>query len=468
MTTARYSAYKPSGFEWLGDVPSHWRIDRLKASITLCRNGIWGDEPQGDENDIPCVRVADFDRQRLRVELDEPTIRNVTDKERSGRLLSKGDLLLEKSGGGENQPVGCVVLYNDARPAVCSNFVARVVPAPGQNSSYWRYVHAAAYAVRLTVGSINQTSGIQNLDQARYFNEYAAFPPPAEQRAIATFLDCETAKIDALVEEQKSLIELLKEKRQAVISQAVTKGLDPNVTMKDSGVEWLGKVPAHWTICTLRRLITKIEQGWSPECEAQPADEEGWGVLKAGCVNRGVFNPDENKTLPESLSPVAEYEVRLGDILMSRASGSPELVGSTALVGNTRPRLMLSDKIFRIHLETGQNSGFFVWAMNAKYMREQIEQALSGGNGLANNLPQSVLLSFRCVVPPENEQVAVSENLNQEVIKLDHLLGEAASSIELLTERRAALISAAVTGKIDVRLKGTAANLTSRERGLAK
>jgi len=210
-------------------------------------------------------------------------------------------------------------------------------------------------------------------------------------------------------------------------------------------------VPEHWRVCALRRLIKRIEQGWSPECEAQPADESSWGVLKAGCVNHGVFNPDENKTLPGSLDPLAEYEVREGDILMSRASGSPELVGSAALVSKTRPRLMLSDKIFRIHLESEQNSGFFVWSMNAKHMREQIKQALSGGNGLANNLPQSVLLSFVWAAPPETEQAVICRFLEEASAGIDQLTAEAALSIELLRERRSALISAAVTGQIDVR-----------------
>jgi len=136
---------------------------------------------------------------------------------------------------------------------------------------------------------------------------------------------------------------------------------------------------------------------------------------------------------------------------MSRASGSPELVGSTALVSKTRPRLMLSDKIFRIHLESDQNSGFFVSSMNAKHMREQIEQALSGGNGLANNLPQSVLLSFVCAVPPEAEQVVIRRFLEEASTQIVQLTEEAVLSIELLRERRSALVSAAVTGQIDVR-----------------
>ncbi len=217
---------KPSGIEWLGYVPSHWELDRLKHSTVSSKNGVWGDEAKQDEYDIPCVRVADFDRQGLSVKLNEPTIRNVIDSERAGRVLVQGNLLLEKSGGGECQPVGCVVLYDDPTPAVCSNFVARIQTAPGMDSSFWRYVHAAAYAVRLNTRSIKQTSGIQNLDASQYFDEIAAFPPQTEQTEIATFLGRETAKIDALAAEQQRLMELLKERRTALISAAVTGQID--------------------------------------------------------------------------------------------------------------------------------------------------------------------------------------------------------------------------------------------------
>jgi type I restriction enzyme S subunit len=275
--------------------------------------------------------------------------------------------------------------------------------------------------------------------------------PMDEQIAIASFLDRETAKIDALVEEQKRLIELLKEKRQAVISQAVTKGLDSTVPMKESGVEWLGQVPAHWLVCALRRVVAAIEQGWSPECEASPADDQSWGVLKAGCVNRGVFDPSENKALPLALAPAPEYEVRHGDVLVSRASGSPELVGSAALVGETRSKLMLSDKIFRVHLTPQMASAFFVWAMNGKALRGQIERALSGGNGMANNLPQSALLAFLVAVPPMGEQLVIASAIEDSVRKCDALIAQADCAIDLLLERRSALVSAAVTGKIDVR-----------------
>jgi type I restriction enzyme S subunit len=443
MTAPKYSAYKPSGFEWLGDVPSHWRIDRLKASITLCRNGIWGEEPQGDENDIPCVRVADFDRQRLRVQLDKPTIRNVTDKERTGRLLSKGELLLEKSGGGESQPVGCVVLYDDARPAVCSNFVARVVPGPSQNSSYWRYVHAAAYAVRLTVGSINQTSGIQNLDQARYFNEYAAFPPHAEQRAIATFLDRETAKIDALVEEQRRLIELLKEKRQAVISQAVTKGLNPNAQMKDSGVEWLGKVPAHWQVAPIKSF------GWLKGGAGFPHDEQGiygeelnfFKVAALGGGSSGVIDQADHTISRHTAARLGAYVFPGGTVVFAKVGaalllGRVRLLSADACIDNNMMGIVPYDRI---------DAEFLRLAMSL------VRFDLIANPGAVPSLNEGQIGNFALAKPPAEEQRAIATFIKVETTRIDSLTLEAQRGVDLLQERRSALISAAVTGKIDVR-----------------
>jgi type I restriction enzyme, S subunit len=144
-------------------------------------------------------------------------------------------------------------------------------------------------------------------------------------------------------------------------------------------------------------------------------------------------------------------EVRVGDVLMSRASGSPELVGSTALVMGTPPRLMLSDKIFRLNLVNFLDPTFFVAALNSRPLRVQIEQALSGGNGLANNLPQSNLLTFVMCVPPMHEQVEIAAFLRTETAKFDALISETQIGISLLQERRSAIVSATVTGQIDVR-----------------
>lgn len=216
---------KPSGVDWLGEVPEDWEIDRVKWSTTGIVNGIWGDDPNGD-NDLICVRVADFDRERL-VVVDEPsTFRAVGCSQRKNRLLHKGDLLIEKSGGGEKQLVGCVVFFNHGFDAVCSNFVARMPVSAGQVPRYWAYVHAAIYFGKLNLPAIKQTTGIQNLDSVAYLDTRVSYPPSEEQRSIAAFLDRETAKIDRLVDKVEIAIERLQEYRAALVTAAVTGKID--------------------------------------------------------------------------------------------------------------------------------------------------------------------------------------------------------------------------------------------------
>lgn len=447
MSFPRYPKYKDSEVEWLGRVPEHWRVDRLKASITSCRNGIWGDEAQDDENDIPCARVADFDRQKLRVQLQQPTIRNVTEKERVNRVLKRGDLLLEKSGGGENQPVGCVVLYDDEQPAVCSNFVAKVELAPGMDSSYWRYVHAAAYAVRLTIGSINQTSGIQNLDQDRYFNERAAFPPEHEQVEIGGFLDRETAKIDALVAEQEQLITLLKEKRQAVISHAVTKGLDPSVPMNDSGVEWLGDVPAHWSVRRVKD-VSRLESGHTPS-KSVP---EYWIDCDIPWVSL-----NDSKFLAAN-DYITETAVQINQLGIENSSARLLPAGSVvftrdATIGlaSITTRVMAVSQHLIAWCPTGEMDPLYLLRVfNA--MKKHLDSYTFGAT--IKTIGMGDVKSLMTPVPPLDEQLAIAAFLTKELEVLDQLVDEVVQSIELLRERRSALISAAVTGQIDVRVAG--------------
>ena len=156
------------------NAPPDWRSVRLKDTITACRNGAWGEEPAGTTADSICVRVANFDRLRLRVNLSEPTWRFIPESIRAAKTLRRGNLLLEKSGGGEHQPVGTVVLYDDDTPAVCSNFIACMDVAPGFDSRYLCYLHAALYFSRVNCRSINQTTGIQNLDAHSYLSDSIA------------------------------------------------------------------------------------------------------------------------------------------------------------------------------------------------------------------------------------------------------------------------------------------------------
>ncbi|RDI98923.1 restriction endonuclease subunit S [Dyella solisilvae] len=445
MSLPKYPEYRSSGVEWLGNVPTHWRIDRFKASIESCRNGIWGGEPNGNGDDIACVRVADFDRSRLVVKGKIPTLRNVSEKERVGRILEKGNLLLEKSGGGELQPVGQVVMYQCTVPAVCSNFVAKMTLASGMFPSYWNYVHSAAYSVRVNVGAINQTSGIQNLDQDRYFNEQAPFPPTIEQAAIAAFLDRETAKIDALIAEQEKLIALLAEKRQATISHAVTRGLNPDAPMKDSGLVWLGEVPAHWKISRLKYATSMIV-----DCphETPVYDEEGpYKVVRTADLTEGELHTDKMYAVSE-----LEYRNRIrrqflkkDDIVYGREG---ERWGLAAQIPRD-DEFCLGQRMMQFRTSDAMHAGYLMWQLNSLSTYRQGQLDTVGATSPHVNV--GTIRNYVLAEPPFEEQRAIFAFLETETMRLDDLDGEAGRIIALLKERRSALIAAAVTGQIDVR-----------------
>lgn len=237
-----YAAYKDSAVPWLGQVPISWTVQRLNASVADVVAGTWGTEPNGKDDAI-CVRVADFDRSCLRVRIDRPTIRAIAPADLRRKRLKRGDLLLEKSGGGDIQPVGVVMLYDHEVVAVCSNFVARMSVATSFEPEFLAYLHAALYSVGLNVRSIKQTTGIQNLDCRAYLSESVAFPPLEEQAAIARYLDHADRKVRHAVRARQQLIKLLTEQKRAIIQRAVTRGLDPSVRLKPSGV------PRLWATC---------------------------------------------------------------------------------------------------------------------------------------------------------------------------------------------------------------------------
>ncbi len=447
MSAPAYESYKDSGVEWLGHVPSHWEINRLKMSISTCKGGIWGDEANNGEDDIICIRVADFSRLDFRITLAAPTYRNIASKDRHGRILKRGDLLIEKSGGGEKQPVGAVALYDHDVPAVCSNFVARLELMPNMHPAYWTYVHAAAYDRALTARCLNQTSGIQNLDLTRYLDESAPFPPLSEQTAIAAFLDRETGKIDALIEAQTRLIELLKEKRQAVISHAVTKGLNPGAPMKDSGIEWLGQVPAHWEVAALKRFIT-ILSGYAFPSAGFTTDESDVRLLRGANIGIGCIRWDDVVYWPE-VQGLEEFSLAPGDIVlgMDRPWISGGLRISKLQEGDC-PSLLLQ-RVTRLKPTPELDPDYLYSLLVGEAFYHHCAPDMTGVS--VPHISPSQVEDFRVPIPPESEQREIASFITRKSSQYNELIGHAQSAIKHLQERRAALISAAVTGKIDVR-----------------
>jgi type I restriction enzyme S subunit len=434
-----YSEYRDSQSKWLGDIPRTWNLLDGKRLFSSRREPALEDDEQ-----LAASQKYGVVPQNLMMELNDAKVMLALKGTGSFRHVGENDFVISLrsfEGGIEHSSyVGCVSpAYTVLRAE------KNIVP------TYFKYLLKSGPYIAALQASTDSLRDGKSISYEQFGAIPLPYPVQGEQHAISAFLDNETAKIDALIEKQQRLIELLKEKRQAVISHAVTKGLNPNAPMKDSGVEWLGEVPAHWKVLQIRRVLSGMEQGKSPECESRPADIHEWGVLKTGCVNKAKYNSDENKYLPEHIPPFPQFEVKRGDVLMSRASGSVDLIGSVAYVHETRSKILLSDKIFRLHLSGDINKELFAYLMQSAYMRLNIKNAISGAEGMANNITKSSIAAFLFALPPMNEQNLIVKFVDCKLIIFNKLIDRAESAIDIFQERRTALISAAVTGKIDVR-----------------
>lgn len=404
-----------------------------------------GGTPTPEENnwggDVPWATPIDLGKRHGGTVRE--TIRTLTDiGARTGSsVVPKNSVLLST-----RAPIGYVA---QAKVPMAFNQGCKAL-VPGADIVPRFLLYAIVQAVE-ELQSLGQGSTFVELSGASLAAIKIPFPTVSRQQRVANYLDAHTAKIDLLIEKQERLIETLAERRQAVISNAVTKGLDPHAPVKDSGVELIGEIPDHWMALPLKRLIDKVEQGVSPIASAELADESSWGVVKSGCVNRGVFVDIQHKRLASDFDIDPSIAIHVGDLLVSRASGSPSLVGSAAIVRELRYRLILSDKTFRLTINQGTDANFVEKVMNSRLYREQVLGAVSGAEGLANNLPSSSLKQFAFPVPPLEEQKTIVTHLNRETSQIDALSAKAREMIDVLKERRQALISAAVTGKIDVR-----------------
>lgn len=213
---------RPSGIDWIGDVPEHWVNTRIKFNILRSAAGVWGDDEKGDENDIVCFRIADFDYDERCLSTEKITIRNIESKQLEGRYLSKGDLLIEKSGGGESTPVGRVVYCNYNGKATYTNFIHSITLSDSVDSRFFLYYFNMLYSNKVNLLFFNQTTGLQNLQVSDYLGQSICLPPLSEQQAIADYLDKKCAEIDGLKAKLSKKRETLTELRQSIISEVVT------------------------------------------------------------------------------------------------------------------------------------------------------------------------------------------------------------------------------------------------------
>jgi type I restriction enzyme S subunit len=445
-----YPSTKDSGVPWLGAVPQHWELRRLR---NVCEMRVSTVDKHAIEGELPvrlCNYVDVYKNDHIRANMN--FMRATATQEEIERFrLAGGDVLITKDSE-TWKDIGVPAVVREAADDIVSGYHLALL-RPSESRITGEFLFRALQTTGVQYQFHIEANGVTRygLSHSAIKSVWIPVPPLSEQAAIVRFLDHADRRIRRYIRAKQNQIKLLEEQKQAIIHRAVTRGLDPSVRLRPSGVECLGDVPEHWEIRRLKSIVVRVDQGVSPQAENYLAEGDAWGVLKAGCVNRGVFREKEHKRLPAGFKFDSSLAVAVGDVLVSRASGSPHLVGSAGRVSSLTFKLILSDKTFRPVFVRSVDPHFMVLVMNGRYYREQVVQAISGAEGLANNLPLSSLRAFHFALPSIGEQHAIVRYLRETVD--DHLamIDIIEREVAVLREYRTRLIADVVTGTVDVR-----------------
>jgi type I restriction enzyme S subunit len=445
MKFASYPAYRTSQIEWMQTVPVDWDECSAKINFLMQVGKMLQNDPAGLEDiEITYLKALHVNWNRVTTE-DLPKMW-ASPSDLKQYTVSNDDLLVCE--GGE---VGrAAILKKLDESAIIQNALHRVRGTERGDVRYFAYLlkhiaDAGWFAILCNKATIAHLTG----DKLGAI--YMPVPTVPEQQQIAAFLDWKTGQIDALIARKKDLLEKLKEKRRAVITQAVTKGLDSDVPMRESGNPLIGFVPKHWDLKRLRFLVDAVEQGWSPKASNIAAEEGEMGVLKLSAVSCGDFVPQENKFLEEIPENQTIQTPRKYDILITRAN-TPERVGDACSIRDDFPNLIIPDLIYRLKVDRVQSDErFLVFYLISKQGRAQIEAQARGSSESMVKLGQGHLKDFQIPSPPLQEQNEIVEFIDTSTNRLDQMAEKVAAVIDRLTEYRTALITAATTGKIDVR-----------------
>ena len=440
MRHPRYPAYRDSGAPWLGEIPTHWGVKRLKFALTIPLEYGANEVANDDDPEMPrYIRITDIDEagnlrtdtfKSLPLEVARPYL--LADKDillaRSGATVGKSFIFREKWGPAAY--AGYMIRARCDARILSPDFLAYFTQMPG----YWQWINA----------NLIQAT-IQNVSAEKYANIILGMPSATEQRTIVAFLDRETARIDALIAKKRELIERLKEQRAALITHAVTKGLDPKVKMKDSAVIWLGTVPTHWSRSKMRYAIT-MQGGLTPST----TNADYWGGDMPWVTPKDMKVPQIDDTEDHITEiALAENNLRIYD------PGKVLIVVRGMILMHTFPVAMNTAPIT-------VNQDMKVLTGSAKMSEQFLFWLLRGIDGVILNLVEESahgtkvlrtdqFLSLDLYLPPLPEQQKLAEHLAHSIARFQSLLEKVASAIERLREHRASIIAAAVTGKIDVR-----------------
>ncbi len=422
-----YPAYKDSGVEWIGEVPEHWGVLPIKRGVQL-RNERRSDSPAG----WPYVGLEDVEPESGRYAPTESTSRQSEDS--MVGEFRRGDILY-----GKLRPYlrKAIVAEQDG---VCSTEF--LVLSAGRAQATWLHRWLLTTEVTQQIEAGCEGAKMPRADWDHVGSIPMPLPPSVEQATIATAIDRETARIDALIAKKTRFIELLQEKRKALITHAVTKGLDPTAKMKDSGVEWIGEVPEHWSVCRLG-YVSRIATGGTPDRKNESYWNGAVPWIKTGEVNYGVLHDAEERLTEVGLSNSAAFLAEPGTILMAMY-GMGVTRGRVAILG-----IAAAFNQACAAISCGQNADnwyvFYCLTAAYRFIRDL------GNEASQVNLNLEIISKLKIPVPSLDEQEAIVRNLKSKLKRLGTLEMRVSQTVGLLKERRSAFITAAVTGQIDLR-----------------
>ncbi len=437
-----YPEYKDSGVEWLGDVPAHWKRKRLKTLASVRLSNV---DKKSEEGQVPvrlCNYVDVYYNDFITAEIEFMNATATPGQVRRFRLRT-GDVLVTKDSEAWNDIAVPAVVTEELTNVVCGYHLALIKPQPGLDG---RFLARQFSAIGVRDQYHLAANGITRFGLGGDAIRTGLFPvaPIEEQQAIADFLDRESAKIDALVAKKERLIELLQEKRTALITRAVTRGLDPKVPMKDSGVEWLGEIPAHWDVKRLKHLTPGTTVGIVVTPSKYYVDD-GVPCLRSLNVSRGAIDTENLVFISENANELhRKSKIFAGDVVVVRTGQA----GTAAVIPQELDGANCIDLLI-VRRSREVLSQFVYYYLNS---RPAISQATGQSVGAIQAHYNTSTLA-RLVVPkiPPNEQGHIVAYLDDATLEIDRLMAKIRDAIDHLKELRTALISAAVTGEIDVR-----------------
>lgn len=437
----KYAEYKDSGVEWVDTLPIHWSSVHLKWISIIYAGGTPSKtiESYWENGVIPWINSGAVNQTYI---LEPSTyITKAAYENSSAKWIPKNALVMALAGQGKTKGMVAQLGID----TTCNQSMAAILP---NDLSYARYLFWWITANYQNIRNMSGGDLRDGLNLEHLGDIGCPLPSSEEVTTIANFLDHETAQIDTLIAKQEKLIELLKEKRQAVISHAVTKGLNLNVPMKDSGIEWLGEVPKHWTVTKVGFHTLKIGSGKTPKGGAEIYQDEGVLFIRSQNVyNEGLrIDSSESTYISEAIhDDMSTSKVYSGDILLNITGGS---IGRSSIVPDEFPEANVNQHVCIIRVRKYLQK-FLALVIQSDLIQAQIQSIQTGGNREGLNFEQ--ISKFYFALPSTEEQKQLVKYIEDKVLEFSKLEVKAYNAIQLMQERRTALISAAVTGKIDVR-----------------